>query len=139
MRRSAILLLISIGLLSFSLGYDPGVSVASSLGSIFGAYVGENVAVPVLIAAGKLGIIDEGEIFSPFSTLMYDAMDTGRIMGAVLAGLTIKYAFFQEFNPATLVLDTALALSTLKISEILFGGNRIISSVAVGISLGIAW
>ncbi len=139
MRRSAILLLISIGLLSFSLGYDPGVSVASSLGSIFGAYVGENTAVPVLIAAGKLGIIDEGEIFSPFSTLMYDAMDTGRALETIFVGLAIKYAFFREFNPATLVLDTAFTLFALKISEILFGGNRIISSVAVGISLGIAW
>ncbi|GEM_PF-6737332 len=76
----------------FTFAYDFEVAGVSVAGAALGAYGGQLLSVPILILMSNAGII-EGDIFSPFSTAMFDAMDIGSAVGTVAGGIAAKYGF----------------------------------------------
>ncbi len=140
-----ILLLLSVAL-SFSYTYNFNAAVVSSLGSVLGAYIGQNLSVPILIFLNKISLINE-DIYSPFSTTMFDAMDTGALVGSVVGGVAAKYIYTKNINLGYILLDTAISLSVYSIVKNIsenftddqFLKDVVISPISSGIVLGGVW
>ena len=116
-------LLILLFTMVFGLEYNFLAAGVSALGSLAGALAGENLAPAIIILEAKAGIIDEDELMSPFSTTLYDAIDQGRILGATLGGIAVKYLFFEKPDPGKIILDFALG----------YAGAALISNLSEGI------
>lgn len=149
------LVLLVVFLLVGSIGslfaYDFAVGGVSVAGSALGAYSGQLLAVPVLMAFSNIGLVKE-DIFSPFSTAMYDAMDWGSGIGCVVGGIASKYIYlalvdrvwdWQSFAIDTLstsliVVATHLFFNTfgddLRISP--FVSNIVVAPLLSGAYLG---
>ncbi len=102
MRRGRIVLLllaifIFVGATGSLFAYDFAIGGVSVAGSALGAYSGQLLAVPVLIMFSDMGLVRE-DIFSPFSTAIYDAMDLGSGIGCVMGGMAAKYTYLALVN-----------------------------------------
>ena len=91
--KRVFLFIIFVLLISMTLSaYDLSLAGISAVGAAAGAYTGLLLSVPVLILLSNTGMIEE-DIYSPFSTAMYDAMDFGSALGAIVGGITAKYTY----------------------------------------------
>ncbi len=128
--------------MAFGLEYNFLAAGASALGCLAGALAGENLAPAMIVLEAKTGIIDEDELMSPFSTTLYDAIDQGRILGATLGGIAIKYLFFEKPDPGKIILDFAMGYTgAALISNLSEGVIRDFFAIPVGEGLifGIVW
>ncbi len=144
MKNIVPIILILLLTISFSYTYDLKVASLSSLGAICGAYVGQNVSVPILIILNKFSIV-KGDIFSPFSTAMYDAMDNGAMFGSVVGAIATKYICLGKYDIGEMLFDTTVSLMIYSISKELFShfdamtNTVFLSPIANGIALGGVW
>lgn len=147
--------LVALVLLLFSVAavcqaYDLPAAGLSALGSAGGAYLGQTVAVPVVILCHKAGIIRQ-DPFSPFSNVLYTAMDVGSFVGNVVGGVLVKHIWTKEWDLVHLgidaaavsacVLGTRLAFRLLDPEAVVpsFVPNIIIAPCLGGIYLGWEW
>ncbi len=121
----------------FAMGFDPTVAGAVLLSSAAGYYVGGEMAVPTLIFMSKLGVIDEEEIFSPFSTLVYDSIESGKRFGALLGALTAK-AILTGVKPS-LLMDFVMECVAIEIGFAFEDYSFIAVPTLSGVFLGVIW
>ncbi len=128
-----VVLLLFLGFSGSLFAYDFAVGGISAAGAAIGAYSGQLLAVPVLMMFSNIGLIKE-DIFSPFSTAMYDAMDWGSGIGCVVGGITAKYAYLALVDR---VWDwQSFAIDSLSASVIVLGTHLFFNSF--GDSLGVS-
>jgi len=140
MKKPFVFILILASVISFCISYDFKAAAGSYLGSTVGAYIGENVAAPILILSSKIGLIDEDELFSPFSTLMYDAIDEGKVIGATVGGVLVKYIFFEKPTVVNVGIDLILSYTAAEVFKDIFGAdNLFFVSGAASVELGVIW
>ncbi len=139
MKRIVFLTLLLSSSLLLGINYDVAAAAGSAVGSIVGYYAGENLTPPILILCAKIGIINEDELFSPFSTLIYDAIDEGRIIGSILGAMVVKYGILQKKLLPGMMLDSIFSYSLLKIIQKTFGTNFYMTAGTNGLIMGVIW
>ena len=127
--KKSVVLIILLPLMAFSLNFQEGLACA--FGSYIGAEIGKELAVPTLILASKLGLVDEDEIFSPFSTLIYDSVIIGERLGGSLIPVAVRYILFEEFDPGRFVMDLFLSYALYELTDVL-SDNALVSALAEG-------
>ncbi len=104
--------------------YDFVVAGVSLAGSAIGAYSGQLLSVPVLMMFSGMGLIEE-DIFSPFSTAMYDGMDWGSGVGCVIGGLASKYIYLAvssgDWDWQSFALDSLSTTLIVVATHFIFG------------------
>lgn len=149
MRKMLVLFILVMSVLAFSLDYSPVLAGLSAVGSSAGAYIGENLAVPALIIMNKMGFVSD-DIFSPFSTVMADAIETGAVVGTVIGGVIAKHvylAFNGDFQVENLIVDSVISSVVAYVAhEVVksFCDDSLISDIFVvpginGLVLGGVW
>ena len=93
MKKTVITFVLIIAVLSPVFSYDYAAAGISAAGGAAGSYIGQSLAVPVLILASGIGLTDD-DIFSPFSTAIYSAMEIGSVLGTITGEIASKYIYY---------------------------------------------
>ena len=142
MRKISLMLAVLMVASGMTLTWNPIQAGSCAVGALVGGYLGRTLAAPTVILLSKLGVIDEDELFSPFSTLLYDAVDEGGIIGGTIGGVLVKYVFFEKPDPGKIVIDTIFSYSISKILSQFSEGwveYYVVEPSSLGLYLGFEW
>ncbi|NOY07705.1 MAG: hypothetical protein GXP33_02555 [Spirochaetes bacterium] len=93
MKKTVITFVLIIAAFSPVFSYDYAAAGISAAGGAAGSYIGQSLAVPVLVLASDTGLTG-GDIFSPFSTAIYRAMEIGAVLGTIAGEIASKYIYY---------------------------------------------
>lgn len=136
-----ILLLIVIPAAAMAVGFQTSAAIAGAVGGEIGVMAGENLAPAILIGLSKVGLVDEDELFSPFSTLLYDSIEEGKILGAVLGTELAEFVAGRR-SLGDFLVESILSYATLKVMSYVFEGwlrDFVLYPAACGLIAGVEW
>ncbi len=136
-----VLVLIVIPAAAMAVGFQTSAAIAGAVGGEIGVMVGENLAPAILIGLSKVGLVDEDELFSPFSTFLYDSIEEGKILGAVLGTELAEFVAGRR-SLGDFLVESILSYATLKVMSYVFEGwlrDFVLYPAACGLIAGVEW